>query len=116
MFHLTPQERFALACLLTICCVGSLISIGLNRDARALQWVKAVHQDRKGPLDLNKASLAQLDKLPGIGVKTAERILEYRRTHNGFTSPHELKKIKGISKRSYALLEELVMVHTHESR
>lgn len=111
MFYLTPQERFALACLLTVFCVGMLISIGLNRDAKALRWVKVVqpmHQAR--PLDLNKASLAQLDQLPGIGLKTAERILEYRRAHNGFTSPQELKKIKGISKRSYALLEGAVVV------
>ena len=110
MFYLTPQERFALACLLTVFCVGILISIGLKKNARALQWVKVAGQARNaGPLDLNKATLAQLDKLPGIGLKTAGRILDYRRTQGCFTSPQELKKIKGIAKRSYALLEDVVI-------
>ncbi len=110
MFYLTPQERFALACLLTVLTVGILISVGLKKDAKVLRWVQVAGPMRNiGPVDLNKASLTQLEKLPGIGLKMAGRILDYRRTHGCFTSPQELKKIKGISKRSYALLEDEVM-------
>lgn len=111
MFHLTPQERFALSCLLTILCVGLLISVGLKREARLFKWVKAASVPHASTvLDLNKATVEQLDKLPGIGMKSAQRIVEYRRQNGLYTSLQEVKRIKGISKRSYEALKGRVMI------
>lgn len=47
-------------------------------------------------IDLNKAGLNDLIKLPGIGSVTAERIIKYRSLNDGFDSLNELTKIKGI--------------------
>ena len=47
-------------------------------------------------IDLNKAGLNELLKLPGIGSVTAEKIIKYRELNNGFDSLNELTNIKGI--------------------
>jgi competence protein ComEA len=57
-----------------------------------------------GPLDLNRASAAELDRLPGIGPVLAGRIVEHRARHGPFRSPEELLAVPGIGPR---LLERL---------
>jgi competence protein ComEA len=42
-------------------------------------------------LNLNTASVEELEKLPGIGKVIAQRIVEYRKTHGAFNSLEELK-------------------------
>jgi competence ComEA-like helix-hairpin-helix protein len=47
-------------------------------------------------LDLNKASSSELDQLPGIGPVLAERIIKFRESLGGFTSPDQLKDCYGL--------------------
>ncbi len=49
-----------------------------------------------GRLDLNRADRAQLLQLPGVGEHTAERIEEYRLSHNGFHNVEELRQVHGV--------------------
>jgi competence ComEA-like helix-hairpin-helix protein len=42
------------------------------------------------PINLNTATVAQLETLPGIGKSTAERILEYRQKNGGFKKVEEI--------------------------
>lgn len=63
-----------------------------------------------GPLDLNTATADQLDTLPGIGPVLAQRIIDWRTTHNGFTSVRDLDQVSGIGDSIYAELEPLVTV------
>ncbi len=66
----------------------------------------------EGPLDLNRATLEELEMLPGIGEILAQRILEYREAHTGFRSIEELTEVSGIGRkkldriRDYIYLEE----------
>ena len=61
------------------------------------------------PLDLNTATVEQLDTLPGVGEVTAGRIVAYRSAHP-FTSVDELLEVPGIGQRRFEQLKDLVTV------
>jgi competence ComEA-like helix-hairpin-helix protein len=54
--------------------------------------------------DLNKASLAELERLPGVGFIMAQKIVDYRETHGPFASLESLQAVPGFSP---AMLEDL---------
>lgn len=49
-----------------------------------------------GPINVNNASAAQLESLPGVGPKTAALIIEYRQKNGAFRSLRDLDKVKGL--------------------
>ncbi|WP_436278651.1 helix-hairpin-helix domain-containing protein [Micromonospora marina] len=63
-----------------------------------------------GPVNLNTATLAQLDALPGVGPVLAQRILDHRDRHGGFRSVSDLRQVDGIGDARYEQLKELVTV------
>lgn len=63
-----------------------------------------------GPLNLNTATLEQLDALDGIGPGTAQKILEQRAQSGGFGSVEELGQIPGIGEKRLATLRQAVTV------
>jgi len=62
------------------------------------------------PLNLNTATLEQLDTLDGVGPTTAQKILDYREEHGGFASVDELDQIPGIGEKRLAALRERVRI------
>ncbi len=75
----------------------------------------AVAQDKapapaQPAVNLNTASAAQLEELPGIGRATAERILEYRQKSGGFKKIEELMNVRGIGEKSFLKLKPLIVV------
>jgi competence protein ComEA len=62
------------------------------------------------PIDLNAATVAQLDQLPGVGPVLAQRIVDYRTQHSGFHSVDELRQVSGIGDAKFADLKGLVRV------
>jgi competence protein ComEA len=58
------------------------------------------------PLNLNTATLEQLDTLDGVGPATAQKILDYRTEHGGFSSIDELDQIPGIGEKRLAAFRE----------
>ncbi|MGH3919360.1 MAG: helix-hairpin-helix domain-containing protein [Pseudonocardiaceae bacterium] len=61
-------------------------------------------------VDLNTATLEQLDVLPGVGPVTAQRILDWRAAHGRFTSVDQLREVDGIGPARLARLKDLVRV------
>jgi competence ComEA-like helix-hairpin-helix protein len=63
-----------------------------------------------GRLDLNRASVSDLDRLPGIGPVLARRIAEHRASHGPFRRADELLAVRGIGPRLFARIEPRVRV------
>ncbi len=63
-----------------------------------------------GKVDLNTATVQQLDGLPGVGPVLAGRIVEYRTAHGGFRSVNQLREVDGIGESRFQRLKELVAV------
>lgn len=61
-------------------------------------------------VNLNTASAAELQSLPGIGEKLAASIVEYREKNGRFRSRGELTKVKGIGEKTYEKLKDRLLV------
>jgi competence protein ComEA len=61
------------------------------------------------PIDLNTATVEQLDTLPGVGEVTANRIIAYRSAHP-FRTVEDLRQVPGIGDRRFDTLKDLVTV------
>jgi competence protein ComEA len=62
------------------------------------------------PLNLNTATVAQLEALPGVGAATAKLIVEHRQKNGGFKKVEELMTIKGIGEKSFLKLKPMVTI------
>jgi comEA protein len=79
-----------------------------NPDEKCREEVSADAQDPL--LDLNHATLPELEKLPGIGPAKAQAIVAFRDARGGFTSVNQLLRIKGIGRAMLRKLAPLVTV------
>lgn len=61
-------------------------------------------------IDINSAGVEELILLEGIGEATAEKIISYRREHNGFSSKEDIMNVKGIGEKKYAAIEKYIYV------
>ncbi len=62
------------------------------------------------PINLNTATVAQLEELPGVGPVTAAAIVAWRDDNDGFSSVADLQEVTGIGPKGFAKLEPLVTV------
>jgi competence protein ComEA len=67
-------------------------------------------QGAPSPLNLNSATVAELDALPGIGPSRAAAILQYRERHGPFAEVDELARVPGLGVAAVARLRERVAV------
>ena len=88
--------------------VGRIVFLTDRPLSEALPAIRALGAD--GPLDLNTATLEQLDGLPGVGPATAQAILDYRAAHGAFHSINELLRVRGIGDARFAALRARVRV------
>ena len=62
------------------------------------------------PVNLNTATAADLQTLPGVGKAMAARILEYRQKNGSFRKTEDLMNVKGIGEKSFLKLKPLVTI------
>lgn len=65
---------------------------------------------KDGKVNLNRASAAELDTLPGVGPSTAEKIVADREANGPFATVEDLKRVSGIGDKKFAALADLVSV------
>jgi competence protein ComEA len=61
-------------------------------------------------VNINKATAAELETLPGIGPKLAAEIIKYRETYGPFKNKDDIKKVKGIGDAKYAKIADSITV------
>jgi competence protein ComEA len=65
-----------------------------------------------GPININVASASDLEALPGIGAKTAARIVEYRQKNGPFKKVEELMNVRGVGEKNFLKLKPQLTVGT----
>ena len=87
---------------------GEKIDVPLEGEANAT--IAPAVPSVGSPVNLNTATAAELDELPGIGEATAAAIIEDREQNGPFASPEDLMRVSGIGEKKYERLEGLVCV------
>lgn len=132
-FSFTPQEAKAIIFLVVILLIGSGVTLYkkyhpdfapelLLKENRQTEkqlvepprvLVASEKPESKAPnkkVNLNTATLQELDLLPGIGEELGKRILAYRKSNGNFSSIEELTKVRGIGEKTFEKLKNLVTV------
>ena len=63
-----------------------------------------------GPIDINAATVEQLDALPGVGPAIAGRIVSYREAYGAFATIEEIMNVKGIGPATFEEIKGLIVV------
>ncbi len=63
-----------------------------------------------GKVSLNQASATELTEISGIGVKTAETIVQYRKEHGPFRDLRELLQVKGIGEKKFEKIRPFLLL------
>jgi len=87
---------------------GEQILVGSPKPSSGKIAAKKITIDN--PLDLNRATITQLDTLPGIGPVTAQRIIDYRTKVGRINSVDELKKISGLGGTKFEEIKSLLRI------
>lgn len=82
------------------------IGVSVQKEAAQSTFMQEV-----APVDLNTAEKETLETLPGIGPELAERIVEYRAVHGGFSTAEELMEVSGIGEKTFAGLKDRITVN-----
>lgn len=100
--------------LLVILAIVALAATVTAADQKAAAPAKpaAAKTTPAAPVNLNTATQAQLETLPGIGAKAAQRILEYRQKNGNFKKVEDLMNVKGIGEKAFLKLKPLLIVST----
>ncbi len=84
--------------------------LGLNRN-KFYQSARKVLPAEKS-ININKAGLNDLTKLPGIGPKTARKIIEYRKLNGNFTTLKDILKVKGIGAAKFSNIKKYLYIES----
>ena len=103
------MHRILLALVILVATVVAGPSTAWAQAAKGGGTAKA-RATTANPVNLNSASAAQLQTLPGVGASAAQRIVDYRQKNGSFKKIEELMNVKGIGEKSFLKLKPLITV------
>lgn len=83
---------------------------GQSQDETTQPATADENAEASGLININTATRAQLETLPGIGEVLAQRIIDYREANGPFTSVNQLTQVKGIGEKRLAAIIDLITV------
>ena len=75
-----------------------------------LSIAKEILEKNNSKININTATKEQLDTLPGIGVSTAEKIIQYRKEKGKFKNKEDIKNVNGIGESKYEKIKDLIEI------
>lgn len=118
MLVLTKKARIILAAVLfAALAAGGMLIERLESDAFIMETTAqeddlAYTSDAEtvimGKININSADAAELDKLRGIGVSLAQRIIDYREKNGAFATTEEIMKVSGISEKKFEDIRDFI--------
>lgn len=98
-------------------CLSALAIVSLFAAAPCPTFAQSTTRTAKasatvGIVNINTASAADLEGLPGIGAKTAARIVEYRQKNGPFKKIEELMNVRGVGEKNFLKLKPQITVTT----
>ncbi len=114
------QQRIVLFLLISALTAATILIITQTQREKALSQIQIVHSAFEVPceeiipdkVNINTASLEELESLPDIGPVGAKRIIEYRQTYGSFGAIKEITKVKGIGQKTFGKIKEKITVGT----
>ena len=61
-------------------------------------------------ININTANAGELEKLPGVGPKVAQRIIDYRTKNGVFKKAEDIMKVSGIGEKIFARMKDMITV------
>ena len=104
------SRRFALVARRAALGVGVLALLVVSPSYVRAQAPAASVEKAAPVINLNTASAADLENLPGVGAKMAERIVEYRQKNGPFKKIEDLMNVKGIGEKNFLKLKARLTV------
>lgn len=88
------------------------LALGLAALILALSLAPAYAQSAppKAKININTASASELESLPRIGPKVAQRIVDFRTKNGSFKTVEELMKVQGIGEKIFAEIKDRITV------
>ena len=116
-----PQQIFiAITIIFIVLLIGLFLGRNMTKSYVPLdpllntrpQSDSAPTVNNDGKLDINTASLQQLQLLPGVGEVLAQRIIDYREENGNFQTIEELMNVQGIGEAKFAGMKQRIKVST----
>lgn len=100
--------RIVITALLVLGLGGMVLPAQESSRSRSVNATGSATAAGSAQVNLNSATLVQLQTLPGVGPAMAQRIMDYREQNDGFKKIEELMNVRGIGEVSFLKLKALV--------
>lgn len=85
-------------------------NVEVHTDYTSVDSNEIIQDEKSNLVNINKATIQELDILPGIGEATANKIINYREENGQFKSIDEIKNVNGIGDKKYEEIKSLISV------